>query len=79
MSSPTTKRRARKNLHRVYPNLTAWRTKLNLNQREAAQLLGMSQSKYSRIERGLHTPVRAIAKRIIAKTGVPLEVLVGVA
>lgn len=62
-----------------YPNVRVWRLALNLNQRDAAVLLGVTQSKYSRLERGVYTPVGAEARHIMMRTGVPLEVLVGVA
>jgi transcriptional regulator with XRE-family HTH domain len=64
---------------RTHPNLLTWRLKTNLNQREAALILGFTQSKYCRIERGLKIPVRGDARRIVKKTGVPLERLIGVA
>jgi transcriptional regulator with XRE-family HTH domain len=63
---------------RPYPDLAAWRAAQGLNQLEAARLLGVSQTTYSRLERGIRTAVRENAKRIMAATGVPLEVLVGV-
>jgi transcriptional regulator with XRE-family HTH domain len=62
-----------------FPSLLVWRLSLNLNQREAAQVLGMTQSKYSRLERRISTTKGAEAKHIIDRTGVPLEVLAGVA
>ncbi len=62
-----------------YPNVRVWRLALNLNQRDAAVLLGFTQSKYSRLERGKYVPVGAEAKHVMSRTGVPLEVLVGVA
>ena len=63
---------------RKYENLAAWRRACGLNQREAAAVLGMSQSTYRRLECGLRTAVRDKAKRIMATTGVPIESLVGV-
>jgi len=62
-----------------YPTVRVWRLALNLNQRDAALLLGLTQSKYSRLERGKYLPVGAEAKAIMLRTGVSLEVLVGVA
>ena len=62
-----------------YPNLLVWRLALNLNQRDAAALLGLTQSTYGRLERGKIRPVGEDAKHIMSRTGVPLEVLVGVA
>jgi predicted transcriptional regulator len=63
----------------TYPNLKTWRRTLRLNQREAALLLGISQTHYCRLERGVYAPKRDVLKRLMAKTGVPIEVLVGVA
>lgn len=63
---------------RAYPNLATWREANRINQREAADVLGFSQSKYGRLERGVLTVVGEEAIDIMDKTGVPLEVLVGV-
>lgn len=63
---------------RAYPDLATWREAEHINQREAAERLGFSQSKYGRLERGVLTVVGAEAETVMAKTGVPLEVLVGV-
>lgn len=67
------------NSTRTYPNLETWRKAHGLSQREAALQLEISQTYYSRLERGLQTATRDTAKRIMAETRVPLEVLVGVA
>lgn len=64
---------------RAYPNLKTWRTAKEMNQREAADFIGISQNAYCRLERGLSSPRREKAKIIMEKTGVPLEVIVGVA
>lgn len=56
--------------------LSAWRRANGFNQEHAARVLGLSQSYYSKLERGLHALPGDRAKRITAKTGVPLEVLV---
>lgn len=77
MSAKSPKTRVRRGGR--YPNLLVWRLALNLNQREAATLLGVSQSTYGRLERGTIRPVGEDAKHIMSRTGVPLEVLVGVA
>ena len=63
---------------REFRNLAEWRDELGLNQREAAAVLGISQTTYGRLERGVVTAVRGKAKRIMATTGVPIESLVGV-
>lgn len=62
-----------------YPSLRAWREDKELNQREAGRVLGISQTTYARLERGDRVAVRGRARRIMATTGVPLEVLVGLA
>ena len=64
---------------RAYPTLLAWRTANDLSQREAADLLGMTQTSYSRAELGEVCPRKDALKRVLAETGVPLEVLVGIA
>ncbi len=63
---------------KTYSSLKAWRTAEGLTQREAAQLLGVRQALYARVELGQTTrPVRA--KAISDQTGVPFEILMGVA
>jgi transcriptional regulator with XRE-family HTH domain len=64
---------------RPYPDLASWREAHGLNQTAAAAMLGISQQQYSRLERGTHSTKGALAKRIMFVTGVPLEVLAGVA
>jgi len=59
--------------------LLAWRTAQGLNQRDAAERLGMTQTSYSRAELGEVCPRKDALRRVIAETGVPLEVLVGIA
>ena len=76
---PKPTRPRRRAARRAYPTLTAWREAVNLNQREAARLLGFTQSMYARIELGKKIPVRDDLKRITRKTRVPIEVLVGAA
>jgi len=61
---------------RTYRTLRAWRRALGLNQRDAAIVLGLSQSHYSKLERRTHAVPGKRAKLITKKTGVPLEVLV---
>jgi transcriptional regulator with XRE-family HTH domain len=61
-----------------YPTLKTWRLAEGLTQREAAGKLGLSQAQYCQIERGGSTrPKRG--KAISQQTGVPFELLVGVA
>jgi len=63
----------------TYSSLKAWRLAQQMNQREAASLLGVSQTLYARTEakRGAPRPLRA--KAISEKTGVPFEIVMGVA
>ena len=69
----------KKSTVRPYPDLLTWRTSLKINQHTAAQLLGMTQVRYSRLERRVQMAPGKEAKVIMEKTGVPLEVLVGAA
>lgn len=78
MSNRVARSRIRTN-PKSYPSLLQWRLALNLNQREAALVLGFSQGKYSRLERGVGVAVRDEARKIKARTGVPIEVLTGAA
>jgi transcriptional regulator with XRE-family HTH domain len=63
--------------NRPYPNLKTWRRARRLNQREAAEKLGISQGYYSRLETGFQAPLPKIAKVISDRTGVPLETVLG--
>jgi transcriptional regulator with XRE-family HTH domain len=63
----------------TYPDLASWRAALGLSSSEAAAVLSISQTQYSRLERGLYCTKGATAKRLMLATGVPLEKLVGVA
>jgi len=67
------------NRKRPYPNLKMWRDDQRVSQRTAAELLGVTQSYYSKIERQALTPNARLAKAITDKTGVPLETLLGLA
>lgn len=62
-----------------YTSLKAWRDALGLNQRDAALVLGLSQSGYAKLEIGQRIPRPPKAKVISRKTGVPFENLMGVA
>lgn len=64
---------------RTYRDLKSWRDAQGFSQEQAAQHLGLSQSTYSRLERGARWCYGEKAKHIMQETGVPLEVLVGVA
>lgn len=67
------------NRKRIYPSLKAWRSGERLSQQRAAQILGVTQSYYSRLENGEQFPRRILAARIAAETGVALESVLGVA
>ena len=62
-----------------YDSLKDWRKQHGLNQREAAQHLGMSQSAYAKWEIHRRAPRRSRLKMLIAKTGVSVESLIGIA
>lgn len=64
---------------RTYPDLKTWRRAQGFGQRQAATLLGISQTYYSRLERREQVATRETAARIIDLTGVPLETITGVA
>lgn len=68
-----------KEAQRSFPDLKAWRYELRISQAEAARRLGISQKSYSRFELGQRYVKGPLAKRLMARTGVPLEVLAGVA
>jgi transcriptional regulator with XRE-family HTH domain len=59
--------------------LKTWRTAHDFGQREAASQLGISQKAYSRYERRDRFVKGELARRLMTATGVPLEVLAGVA
>lgn len=64
---------------KTYASLKAWRADHEMNQREAARLLGVTQALYARVELGRGTTRPVKAKAISDKTGVPFEILMGVA
>lgn len=64
---------------RAFKSLKAYRKALKLNQREAAAKVGVSQSCWARAEAGQNIPHKARLKRILKETGVPLDVLMGIA
>jgi Helix-turn-helix len=73
------RRRRTVRARRTYPDLASWRAALGLSGSSAADVLGISQTQYSRLERGLYAIKGPKAKRLMIITGVPLEKLVGVA
>lgn len=66
-------------IHRAYPSLKAFREGKGLSQRAAAAQFGISQSAWWKYEQGFRYPHRRIAKLLMEQTGVPLEVLMGLA
>lgn len=64
---------------RSYPDLATWRNDRRWSQRQAADYLGITQSKYSRLERGAGAVWGEEAKVLHLKTGVPVVVLAGAA
>ena len=56
-----------------------WRLAHGFSQQQAAALIGVSQVVYGRYENGLSHPRPAILRKVIKLTGVPIEVLAGVA
>lgn len=71
----------RKLLRVVKPHssLAAWRNAHGLDQREAAQKLGISQSYYSKLETHNAAPRPKLLKQVAERTGVPLDELMGIA
>jgi transcriptional regulator with XRE-family HTH domain len=61
------------------PDLLAWRKANELDQREAAAYLGISQGYYVKLEKRLAKPRPTIAARVVERTGVRLEWLLGIA
>jgi transcriptional regulator with XRE-family HTH domain len=61
----------------THRTLKAWRLSSRLNQAEAAQLLGVSQGFYSKIEAGKGWPHAKLAQKISARVGVPVVTLLG--
>jgi len=59
-------------------SLKGWRLRYNLDQREAARILGISQSAYARFETLKRYPRPSVAKRIQIITGLSLEVILGI-
>jgi transcriptional regulator with XRE-family HTH domain len=61
------------------PDLLAWRKANGMDQREAAEYLGISQGYYVKLEKRLSKPRPTIAARVVEKTGVRLEWVLGIA
>ena len=69
----------RKQSQSGFLSLAEWREANQLTQIEAAAKFGVHQSNWSRLERGEVHPRPALMKRLMKETGVPVEVLAGVA
>ena len=68
---------ARRSAMRSRPPVLAAHARLS--QRQAAGVLGISQSTYARIEAGKAPPRPALGKAISDRTGISFEVVMGVA
>ncbi len=62
---------------RPHSSLAAWRRAHGFSQHDAARFLGISQSYYSKLETHEQSPRRAMMKTLTAKTGVPVDALMG--
>ena len=74
MSITRKKRRRRMSLR----GLALWRQAHGFGQREEADYLGISQSYFSKLERYAVAQRRNIAKQLMARTGIPVEELMGI-
>lgn len=72
-------RRLSHNRAKSYPTLKAWRDDQHWTSEEASAYLRMSRPKYSKLENGRRYLTGPEAASVMAKTGVPLAVLVGAA
>lgn len=61
------------------PTLLAYRERTKLSQADAADLAGITQSHWSRLENGETFASPKLAKTLTRLTGVPFETLLGVA
>lgn len=68
-----------KNRNRIYPSLKAWREEADLTQEAAAQILGVSQAYYSKLEQQQAYAGKKLGKRISELARVPLENVLGIA
>lgn len=62
-----------------YRSLREWRAAKGLTMAEAAEILGYSKPGYQKLEHGQRHPRPDDLRRILTITGVPIEVLAGVA
>jgi DNA-binding XRE family transcriptional regulator len=59
-------------------SLKGWRLRHNLDQREAARILGVSQSTFARMEALKRYPRPSLAKKMKVITGLSIEVIMGI-
>jgi transcriptional regulator with XRE-family HTH domain len=64
---------------RAFPTLAAWRDDAELSQADAAELAGITQAHWSRLESGDSFCSPKLAQRVSKLTGVSLETLLGIA
>lgn len=68
-----------KQIVRPYSSLRAWRQAKGFTQEEAAAFLGIGQAYYSKLERHEQAPRKVILQRLMERTGVPVDELMGIA
>ena len=59
-------------------SLKGWRLRHNLDQREAARIIGVSQTTFARMEALKRYPRPSLAKKMRVITGLPIEVIMGI-
>lgn len=59
----------------LYNHLKEYRAKINVNQHEMGQLVGVSRQTISQIERGDYSPSVTLALKIARVFGVPVEAI----
>jgi DNA-binding XRE family transcriptional regulator len=59
-------------------SLKGWRLRHNLDQREAARIIGVSQTTFARMENLKRYPRPSLAKRMKVITGLSIEVIMGI-
>jgi DNA-binding XRE family transcriptional regulator len=78
-SAPKRFRNARARTTRVpLKSLKGWRLRHNLDQREAARIIGVSQSTFARMEALKRYPRPSLAKKMKVITGLSIEVIMGI-
>lgn len=68
-----------KRMIQPHSSLAAWRRAQGFTQVEAAAYLGLSQAFYSKLERHDQVGRKATLKMLTEATGVPLDILMGIA